>query len=47
MRNRTSYEEMAEDGDVSSAFDFSEKSIRHGNIEIALMLLAYYYFSLL
>jgi len=32
MENRTSsYEQMSESGDMSSAFDFSEKSIRHGS----------------
>jgi len=28
----TSYEQMGESGDQMSTFDFSEKSIRHGNI---------------
>ena len=32
----TSYEQLAESGDLASTFDFSEKSIRHGNIDIIL-----------
>jgi len=33
-QHASSYEQMAESGDLTSTFDFSEKSIRHGSIEM-------------
>lgn len=38
MSNRGApYEQIAESGDLTSTFSFSDKSIRHGSTEISLL----------